>query len=91
MSKTPTAAAEYINADDEVNIDSIDWKQERRDADRLFTDWVDVEVEVLSCTLPAPAPVPAIEESRYFLRSSLKVSTFKRQTPCLCLSTALHH
>jgi hypothetical protein len=90
MSKTPPAAAEQINVDDEVDIDSIDWEQKERDADRLFTDWVEVDVETLPCTLPAPVPVPIIVESRYFLRSSVKVSTPHDQTHCLRLSTASH-
>jgi hypothetical protein len=90
MSKASTAAAEHIDVDNEVDIDNIDWEQEERDADRLFTDWVDVDVEVLPCPLPAPVPVPVIAENRYFLRSSLRVSTFTSQTLCLCLSTAIH-
>ena len=74
MSTAPTAAAEPINVDNEVDIDDIDWEQEGRDADRLFTDWVEVDVDGRACTLPAPVPVPVTVASRYFLRSSLKVS-----------------
>jgi hypothetical protein len=69
MSATPPAAAEYINVDNEVDVNSIDWAQEGRDADRLFTDWVDVDVEVLPCTPSAPVLVPVTEASWYFLRS----------------------
>jgi hypothetical protein len=90
MSKTPTAAAEPINVDDEVDVDSIDWEQEGRDTDRLFTNWVDVDIEVLPCTLPAPAPIPVTEASRYFLRSFVNISTSHDQTHCLRLSTASH-
>jgi hypothetical protein len=90
MSTTSSAAAEPINIDTEVDIDNIDWEQERRDADRLFTDWVDVDVEVLPCTLPMPVPVPLIVETRYFLRSSVKVSTPHDQTHCLRLSIDSH-
>jgi hypothetical protein len=90
MSKTSSVEAEHINIDDEVKIDDIDWEQEGRDADRLFTDWVNMDVKVLPCTLPAPVPVPVIVESRYFLRSSVKISTPHNQTHCLRLSTASH-
>jgi hypothetical protein len=90
MSKTASAAVEPIDIDNEVDIDGIDWEQEGRDVNRLFTDWVDADVEVLSCTLSAPVLVTVTEASRYFLRSSVKVSTPHHQTLCLCLSTAIH-
>jgi hypothetical protein len=90
MSKTYLVAAEHINIDDEVDIDSIDWEQEARDAERLFSDWTSVEVEVLPCAHPAPIPVPATVASRYFLRSTVKVSTPHDQTHCLRLSTDSH-
>jgi hypothetical protein len=91
MFKTaPPAAAEPIDVDNEVDIDGIDWEQEGRDADRLFTDWVEVNVEVLPCTLPAPVPVPVIVKSQYFLRSSVKVSSPHDQTHCLRWSIASH-
>jgi hypothetical protein len=54
MSKTPTAAAKPIDVDNEVDIDGIDWEQEGRDADCLFADWVDVDIELLPWTLSAP-------------------------------------
>jgi hypothetical protein len=90
MSKTPKAAAEPIDVDNKVDIDGIDWEQEAQDADRLFGDWTSVKVEVLPCALPAPVPVPPIEESRYFLRSSVKVSTFHTIKPTAC-ARALPH
>jgi hypothetical protein len=62
MSKTAPAAAEPIDVDNEVDIDNIDLEQEGRDADRLFTNWVAVDVEVLPCTLLAPVSVPVIVE-----------------------------